>query len=131
MNDDEQQLGKDSITVRLITLILNMPYDRQVALLKQLEEIPVTTLETTDRDDTRKLYSSTVSFSVRDRSYKGISKDISSGGMFIETNESFSVGEIISLTIPFADKKRNIKVPAEIMRITDEGIGVKFIKKSE
>lgn len=131
MNDDNQQLGKDSITVRLIYLILDMPYNRQVALLKQLEEIPITTFEETDRDDPRKSYASMVSFSVRDRSYKGTSKDISSGGMFIETNGSFSVGEVVTLTIPFADKKKNIIVPAEIMRTTDEGIGVKFIKKSE
>ena len=129
MIDTDDQLGKDSITVRLITLILDMPYDRQLALLKQLEEIPMTTFDTSDRDDTRKSYSSTVSFTAKDRTYKGASKDLSSGGMFIETNESFSVGEIIILTIPFSNKKRDIKVPAEIMRITDEGIGVKFIKK--
>ncbi len=129
MIDTDDQLGKDSITVRLITLILDMPYDRQLALLKQLEEIPMTIFDISDRDDTRKSYSSMVSFTAKDRTYKGASKDLSSGGMFIETNESFSVGEIITLTIPFSDKKRNIKVPAEIMRITDEGIGVKFIKK--
>jgi hypothetical protein len=129
MIDTDDQLGKDSITVRLITLILDMPYDRQLALLKQLEEIPMTTFDVSDRDDPRKSYSSMVSFTAKDRTYKGASKDLSSGGMFIETNESFSVGEIITVTIPFADKKRNIKVPAEIMRITDEGIGVKFIKK--
>ena len=129
MIDTDDQLGKDSITVRLITLILDMPYDRQLSLLKQLEEIPMTTFDVSDRDDKRKSYSSIVSFTAKDRTYKGASKDLSSGGMFIETNESFSVGEIITVTIPFADKKRNIKVPAEIMRIIDEGIGVKFIKK--
>ncbi len=129
MIDTDDQLRKDSITIRLITLILDMSYDRQLALLKQLEEIPMTTLDVSDRDDPRKSYSSTISFTARDRTYKGASKDLSSGGMFIETNESFSVGEIITLTIPFSDKKRDIKVPAEIMRITDKGIGVKFLKK--
>jgi Tfp pilus assembly protein PilZ len=89
----------------------------------------MTTFDISDRDDTRKSYSRTVSFTAKDRTYKGASKDLSSGGMFIETDGSFSVGEIITITIPFTGKKKNIKVPAEIMRIIDEGIGVKFIKK--
>ncbi len=129
MIDTNDQLGKDSITVHLITLILDMPYDRQLALLKQLEEIPMTSFDMSDREDHRKSYSSMVSFTAKDRTYKGASKDLSSGGMFIKTNESFSLGEIITLTIPFSDKQKNIKVPAEIMRITDDGIGVKFLKK--
>jgi Tfp pilus assembly protein PilZ len=131
MDGSEEEFGKDSVAIQLIKLILDMSYDRQIALLKQLEEIPVATLEVADRDETRKSYSSTVAFSVEGRSYKGASEDISAGGMFIKTDDSFTVGQVITVTIPFFDKKKYARVPAEIVRVKEDGIGVKFMKKSE
>ncbi len=130
MNGSEAEFGKDSVTIQLIKLILDMSYDRQIALLKQLEEIPVASLEIADRDETRKSYSSTVAFSLKGRSYKGVSDDISAGGMFIKTDDSFKVGQVITVTIPFSDKKEYVRVPAEIVRVREDGIGVKFMKKS-
>lgn len=131
MSESEMEFGKDSVTLQLIRLILDMSYDRQLALLKQLEEIPVATLEVAERDDARKSFSGDISFSVQGEYYRGTSEDISSGGMFIKTDDEFSVGQVAIVTIPFSNKKKYVKVPAEIVRIKEDGIGVKFLKKSE
>ena len=66
---------------------------------------------------------------MKDRNYTGISEDISSGGMLIKTEDSFSVGQSIIINIPLANKQKHIKVPAEIARVMPEGIGVEFLKK--
>lgn len=130
MNDIDEKSSKESITIRLIKLILDMPYDRQIALLEQLDNTPLTLNDMKNREDPRKAYVNTIVFSAKGQTYNGISQDLSSGGMFIKTDESFAIGQLLMLTIPFMDKtKEAVKVPAEVVRVTDEGIGVKFIKK--
>ena len=130
MNDSAEAFGQDSVALDLIKRILDMPYDRQVALLKQLDEIPSGALELTDREEKRKPFTSNVSFTVQGVTYHGVSEDISSGGMFIKTDASFILGQTMVLTLQFTDKKKQAQIPAEIARIRDDGIGVKFMKKS-
>ncbi len=125
----DQELGKDSVTVRLIKKLLDMSEEQQLSLLKQLDGTSVTNQSSNDRDDTRKNFKETIHFTMKDRNYTGISEDISSGGMLIKTEDSFSVGQSIIINIPLANKQKHIKVPAEIARVMPEGIGVEFLKK--
>ncbi len=125
----DQELGKDSVTVRLIKKLLDMSEEQQLSLLKQLDGTSVTNQSSNDRDDTRKNFKETIHFTMKDRNYTGISEDISSGGMFIKTEDSFSVGQSIIINIPLTNKQKHIKVPAEIARVMPEGIGVEFLKK--
>ena len=125
----DQELGKDSVTVRLIKKLLDMSEEQQLSLLKQLDGTSVTNQSSNDRDDTRKNFKETIHFTMKDRNYTGISEDISSGGMLIKTEDSFSVGQSIIINIPLANKQKHIKVPAEITRVMPEGIGVEFLKK--
>jgi len=53
-------------------------------------------------------------------------RDISLGGIFVETNEKFGPGEKVGLTLPFANQDRSLKMNGEVVRITDNGVGVKF-----
>ncbi len=129
MVDFDQESGKDSVTVRLIKKLLDMSEEQQLSLLKQLDETSVTNQSSNDRDDTRKNFRETIHFTMKDRNCTGISEDISSGGMFIKTEDSFSVGQSIIINIPLANKQKHIKVPAEIVRVMPEGIGVDFLKK--
>lgn len=131
MNGSEEEFGNDSVTIQLIRHILDMSYDRQVALLEQLNESLTGTLEMADRDEKRKAFTSNVSFTVQGVEYTGTSEDISAGGMFIKTDESFSAGQTMVLTILFTNRKKQAMIPAEIVRIREDGIGVKFMKKSE
>ncbi len=125
----DQELGKDSVTVRLIKKLLDMSEEQQLSLLKQLDETSAMNQSSDDRDDTRKNFKETIHFTMKYRNYTGISEDISSGGMLIKTEDSFSVGQSIIINIPFANKQKHIKVPAEIARVMPEGIGVEFLKK--
>lgn len=130
MNGSDEEFGKDSITVQLIKRILEMPYDHQIALLKQLEEMPTTLLEISNREDKRKTYTNAVSFSVMGETYNGLSRDLSAGGIFIKTDDAFEVGQMVHVTIPFSNNKKRVTLPGEIVRFTDRGIGIKFLKKT-
>ena len=129
MANFDQELGKDSVTIHLIKKLLDMSEEQQLSLLKQLDETSVMDQSSNDRDDTRKNFKETIHFTVKGRNYTGISEDISSGGMFIKTEDSFSVGQSIIINIPLTKKQKYIKVPAEIVRVMPEGIGVEFLKK--
>jgi Tfp pilus assembly protein PilZ len=131
MSGLEEELGSEGITIQLIRRILDMPYDRQVSLLMQLDDASLTGLETADRDEKRKNFTSNVSFTVQGVDYTGVSEDISAGGMFIRTDESFILGQTMVLTILYTNRKKQAKIPAEIVRVKEGGIGVRFLKKSE
>lgn len=131
MAESEEYSNSNSIILRLMELILAMNDEQRLDLLDKLEEMPVEDLSLGDRNDVRKDFQKDISFSVQDRQYKAICRDISNGGIFIQTNEVFSVGQTVILNIPFSDGSREIKVPAEIVRVSNHGIGLKFMKKGE
>ena len=130
MADTDQEIGKESITVSLIRKILDMTEEQQLSLYQQLEEISAAVM-TSEREDTRKSFKKTIQFTMKDKTFTGVSQDISAGGMFIITEDTFSVGQMIAIQIPLANKSKHIKVPAQIVRIKPEGIGVEFLKKFE
>ncbi|UCD33682.1 MAG: PilZ domain-containing protein [Desulfobacterales bacterium] len=53
-------------------------------------------------------------------------KDISNGGVFIQTDGNFFIGQQISLTFSLPHTKKDIAVSGEVARIDSDGIGVKF-----
>jgi len=63
--------------------------------------------------------------------YKDYIKDISAGGVFIETRMPFSVGQEVSLAFPLPNYQKYIKIIGEIVRISPHGIGVKFRMASQ
>ncbi|MEK6193966.1 MAG: PilZ domain-containing protein [Deltaproteobacteria bacterium] len=129
MADYDENSNSNSIILRLMERILAMNDEQRLDLLSKLEELPSKDLSMGDRDDVRKGFEKNISFSVHDRSYKALCKDISNGGLFIQTNEVFTVGQAVVLNIPFSDGSREIKVPAEIVRVSNNGIGLRFMKK--
>ena len=70
--------------------------------------------------------SAPVEYSIRDRIYRNLSRDISATGLFIETWLSFSVGEKLTLNIPLSDSNKNFQINAKIVRAVRQGIGVVF-----
>ena len=131
MEDSGQILNQDSVILRLLEKILYMSEKQRAILLRQLEDEGESYSPDVlgERDDSRKSYKKPITFSIRDDVYEGLSMDISSGGMFILTDEVFNMGQLITLSIPFANMDKTVKVPAEIVRITEDGIGVEFVKK--
>jgi len=112
---------------RLFELINDMSDEEQQNLIKELEE-----RQSRDkRRYERKPYSMAVDYVAQDHSSKGLIKDISIGGVLLETSEIgglFSIGEEIVLTIEYPDQEKHIKIRGEVVRIEPQRIGIKSKK---
>jgi len=76
------------------------------------------------RDRVRVDTSRPVEFIVKERFYFGSIKNLSGGGAFVDTPQSFPVGEDISMIYSFeyGDENR----AGQVVRSTSQGIAVKF-----
>jgi Tfp pilus assembly protein PilZ len=91
------------------------------------------------RRDSRKAYPAPVTYATEDRVFKGFIRDISNGGVFIETPRALSVGQRITLifspTLPEGsssmDQEGPIKITGKILWRVSRGIGVKFETASD
>ena len=71
--------------------------------------------------------------------YTGMIKDISSGGLFITTDERHAVGDVVQLTFTFPTLDRTIDCRGRVQWLRDrystgdmaQGIGVQFIDLPE
>lgn len=122
MTTFETQLNESKITTRLIELIKKIPEEEQRALLKELEE----RLFEGKRKHERKPFLMAVDYSTQDHVYKDFIQNVSAGGVFIQTNMPFSVGQEVSLTFPLPNYQKYIKIIGKVVRIDLQGIGVRF-----
>ena len=67
-----------------------------------------------------------VDYSAAGCAYRDFIKDISPGGMFIETPLPFSVGQELFLTFMLPGDGKHIKITGEIVWVGAQGFGVKF-----
>ena len=138
MTNSIQQSEKDSLTGRLKELLTdispfidNASEDQKQKLLSVLYDLR----KTNRRKHYRKSCSITVNYSTSGDAFKGLVKDISSGGMFIlsiETDMVFSVGQEITVNFPsHAKKQEPIEFPGKVVWTVPRGIGVKFKAKDQ
>ena len=105
-----------------LELIANMYKEDPEIGLKEMEEW----LFEGKREHYRKPFFTVVDFTTRGHAFKDFIKNISPGGVFIETSIPFSVGQELSLTFALPNCQKHIKITGEVVRITPQGIGVKF-----
>lgn len=122
MDTSDKKPNETGVTARLLELVKNMSQDERLALLKELEE----RLFKDKREHQRKPFFMVVDYSTDDRIYKDYIQNISAGGAFIETRMPFSVGQEVSLSFPLPNYQKYIRIAGEVVRISPEGIGVKF-----
>ena len=122
MNDVEKKVDELNIVAQLHGLIDKMSKEEQQALLEELEG----RLFKKQRMHERKNFPTTLDYSTKSGSHRDFTKDISIGGVFIETTTSFSVGEETSMTLLLPEHEKKIKIQGEIVRVDKQGIGVKF-----
>ena len=122
MADIENKTDESSVVARLHELIKKLSKEEQQELLSGLEE----KLFKKTRKHERKPFLSTLDYSTESGSYRDFIKDISIGGVFIGTSTSFSMGELISMTFLLPEHEKKIKIHGDIVRIEEQGIGVKF-----
>jgi uncharacterized protein (TIGR02266 family) len=117
-----KQLSRSNVRGRLFALIKGMPEDEQMTLLKELEE----RLFRAKRRHHRKTFSMIVDYATEGRAYKDYIENISAGGVFIETRTPFAVGQEVSLSFPLPNHEKYIRITGEVVRTSQQGIGVKF-----
>jgi len=76
----------------------------------------------------RKLYSGHILFVTKNGFYEGRLKNYSRSGLFIETKASLSVGEIITIALPYQNHS-HAKCKGQIIWCNKEGFGVELFKK--
>ncbi len=129
MENTEDYPHENDILLLLFKKILEMTDAQRLDLLEKLDELPIKNLSLGDRDDIRRLYDQTITFSTQNRNYTAVCRDISNSGIFIQTQDVFRLGQLVTLEIPFNSKNESLKIPAEIVRADPDGIGLKFLKK--
>ena len=78
------------------------------------------------RQHPRKSYLKSIFFNFRDQQYKGVIKNVSRSGVFIETKAKFLFGESIVLVIPNNHVVKSRRVRGWMVRSSRLGIGVTF-----
>ncbi len=127
MIDNNNEHDINEVRSRLFDLILAMPDTELRQLLKDLDKKQE--LRIADkREHYRENVSIDVDCSVDDVQFKDFIKNISSGGVFIKTDENFSLGQkiMISFSLPKFKFKNAITIMGEVVRVSPGGIGVKF-----
>ena len=124
---DPEKLAKDPnisvITARLFELILQLPAIERQTLLDQLEEKH----KKGKRKSPREKYFKDVDFATKDRVFRGFIHDISADGVLIETSESLSVGQDITLAFELPHTSEHVKIKGKIARVLPSGgFGVEF-----
>ena len=116
-------MDKEQIIVRINELLQEIPNDRLVLFLNNLEKIP----SKSNRKHARKTCSISVDFDTSDYSSQRPIRNISISGAYIEADESFSIGQQIELWLSIPNvENSSFKIPATVARRDTNGIGVKF-----
>lgn len=79
------------------------------------------------RSNVRKPYSGNIFFSTKNGFYEGRLKNYSDSGLFIETEASLSVGDIINIALPYVEDKQ-AKYTGKILRCDKKGFGIELFK---
>lgn len=122
---DRLETGKINIAIvteRLLKFILKMPFPERKEMLTELEE----GIAQGKRNNSRENYFTDVVFATRGRAFKGFIKNISADGVFVETNQKFSVGQSITLSFALPNSGKHIRITGDIARTLPWGFGVRF-----
>ena len=122
MDDKGSQPDRYEVQARLIRMIMEMSDSERKELLTKWEEYQRNEL----RKYPRKPSFIPVECSSFDACFTDFIQDISSGGVFIQTDGHFFVGQQITLTFTTPKSEDDITISGEVVRINTRGIGVRF-----
>ena len=75
-----------------------------------------------------KSYRKTIKFSDRGKIYQGLIKDISPSGVFLASQDTFAIGQILSFALPQKNGPE-AKIEGQIIWADETGLGVIFLNK--
>lgn len=76
---------------------------------------------------TRKPFRRATIFACQNRYYAGLTKNMSKGGIFIETRNSFAIGQIMTLVISRTKIEKGVMLKGKIVHLQPDGFGLKFL----
>jgi len=79
------------------------------------------------RINQRKAYSGHIFFVAKNGFNEGRLRDFSRSGLFINSKARLSVGDIITMALPFL-KGNKVKCKGQVMRRTKEGFGIELFR---
>ena len=79
------------------------------------------------RKHQRKSYTKSIVYATQEHLRKATTKNISPAGVFIETDGSLRVGQMITLAIPLK-KARTARIKSKVIWSGPDGFGVKFLR---
>jgi len=113
---------RERLAARLFELIEDMSESHLASLIEHAEELQ----GIKKRKHKRLSCLITADCLHQSRASNNYIKDISFGGVFIETRESFAKGDEIRLTLSLSQHVKPFKITGEIVRTTAEGVGIQF-----
>ncbi|MCG6909884.1 MAG: PilZ domain-containing protein [Deltaproteobacteria bacterium] len=132
MMASNEQLERYRMIGRIAELVQRLSTEGMTTFLNDLEKDAAERSKVDgDRKDLRINCLISVDYSDSDRFFKDYIQDISSSGVFIKTRESFDIGEEIVLSMALSGDENAFRIPAEVVRTSPEGIGVRFKIKSQ
>jgi len=81
------------------------------------------------RKHPRKPCSIIVDYATQDKAFRDYIRDISKGGVFIETTNFFSAGQEFIMTFSIPNQEKPFRFIGEVVRTDDRGVGVRFKRK--
>ena len=81
-----------------------------------------------NRIDKRIPYSGHIFFSTESGFFEGELKNYSTHGLFIKTHQNLSLGEFITVALPYVEDEQ-IKFQGQILWRNSEGYGIELVKK--
>jgi len=124
MDFREKTLLDPTVTHRIFQLVTKMSDDERRTLLDLLERGLLK--GRCRRSYYRKRLRLPVAYAVQKNIHRNYTRDISLGGVFILTRDSFQAGEEIKIIFKSGSTESLIKLLGTVARVTPEGIGVRF-----
>jgi Tfp pilus assembly protein PilZ len=124
---ENNRLDRNEIRASIFEIVNRMSDDEMLALLKELRERQYRERRKYNRID----FFTIIDYSAGDQYYRDFIQDMSNSGVFIKTSQKFSVGQIIRMTFMSRDYQKPFKINGEIVRVSPDGIGVKFKIESQ
>jgi len=127
MKINDNELGRNEVRAFIFEIIDDMSYTEMRQLLKDLEKWQKSKNEKREYPRKSTLIDITYSSDQR-RIFEDFVRNMSAGGLFIETNLITELGQKLTMTFSHPDSGDPIKVVGKVIRVDSGGIGVKFNK---
>ncbi len=125
MVENDSKLTIKAVEARIAAIISNMSETEKRELLERLEKWEESMFQET-REYHRRHTSIYAVFSGQDCYFRDYIKDISAGGLFIETETALFINQELVITFFLPDSRKPIKIRGKVVRTDPKGFGIKF-----